>query len=152
MLGANLAVAALMVGMTTIVHLVFLTGLTWVMQKRKVGENNNKHFIGPSLVIVLVVFGLFAAHSVEIWMYAILYAFLGIFENFETALYFSTGTFTTVGFGEVVAGPKWRLLTAIESANGFLLIGWSTAFLIGLTARLRAVEHRWMKGHSDEMK
>ena len=147
MLAANLAIATLMVGLTTIVHLVFLTGLTWLMQRRKVGENEN--FISPSLVIVLVVFGLFAAHSVEIWIYAVLYVFLDVFEDFETALYFSTSTFTTVGFGEVVAGPKWRLLTAIESANGFILIGWSTAFLIGLTARLRAVEHRWMKGHGE---
>ncbi len=147
MLAANLAIATLMVGLTTIVHLVFLTGLTWLMQRRKIGENEN--FIGPSLVIVLVVLGLFAAHSVEIWIYAVLYIFLDVFEDFETALYFSTSTFTTVGFGEVVAGPKWRLLTAIESANGFILIGWSTAFLIGLTARLRAVEHRWMKGHGE---
>ncbi len=147
MLAANLAIATLMVGLTTIVHLVFLTGLTWLMQRRKIGENGN--FISPSLVIVLVVLGLFAAHSVEIWIYAVLYIFLDVFEDFETALYFSTSTFTTVGFGEVVAGPKWRLLTAIESANGFILIGWSTAFLIGLTARLRAVEHRWMKGHGE---
>ncbi|VAV97953.1 hypothetical protein MNBD_ALPHA06-1069 [hydrothermal vent metagenome] len=145
MLSANLLVATLMVGLTTITHLVFLTGLTWLMQKRKVGEDAGQHFAKPSVVIVLVVFGLFAAHSVEIWMYALLYDLLGLFDTFETSLYFSTSTFTTVGFGEVVAGPKWRLLTAIESANGFILIGWSTAFLIGLTARLRAVEHRWMQ-------
>jgi voltage-gated potassium channel Kch len=150
MLVANLLMATTMVGLTTVVHLVFLTGLTWMMQKRKIGEDSKEHLIGPSLVIVLVVLGLFFAHSVEIWMYAALYDILGVFHEFETSLYFSTSTFTTVGFGEVVAGPKWRLLTAIESANGFILIGWSTAFLIGLTARLRAVEHHWLQGHEDK--
>ena len=43
-------------------------------------------------------------------------------------------------FGDVVLGPDWRLFSAIESANGFLLIGWSTAFLVAVTARLRIVE------------
>ncbi|MCF6293080.1 MAG: potassium channel family protein [Robiginitomaculum sp.] len=146
---ANLLLAMVMIVATTVTHLVFLTGLTWVMHKRKVDEGIDDHILRPSLVIVLVVLGLFFAHAVEILMYAGLYHFLDIFDTFETALYFSTGTFTTVGFGEVVAGSDWRLLTAIESANGFILIGWSTAFLIGLTAKLRAVEHRWMKGHKD---
>jgi len=150
MFGSNLIVATLMVGLTTVIHLVFLTALTWLMQKRKIGVRAEEHLFGPSLIIVLVVLGLFFAHSVEIWLYAALYEVLGVFHTFETALYFSTSTFTTVGFGEVVAGPRWRLLTAIESANGFILIGWSTAFLIGLTARLRAVEHHWLKKQEEK--
>ena len=43
--------------------------------------------------------GIFALHAVEIWSYAVLYLTLGEIENFESALYFSTVAFTTVGFG-----------------------------------------------------
>ena len=32
------------------------------------------------------------------------------------------------------------MLSAAESANGFLLIGWSTAFLVAVTGRLRVFE------------
>jgi hypothetical protein len=32
------------------------------------------------------------------------------------------------------------MLSAAESANGFLLIGWSTAFLVSVSARVRAFQ------------
>ena len=65
---------------------------------------------------------------------------IGEFDAIEPALYFSTSTFTTVGFGDLVLAEDWRMLAAAESANGFLLIGWSTAFLVAVTARVRIFE------------
>jgi hypothetical protein len=65
---------------------------------------------------------------------------IGQFDTLEPALYFATSTFTTVGFGEIVLTPEWRMLSAAESANGFLLIGWSTAFLVSISARVRMFE------------
>lgn len=59
--------------------------------------------------------------------------------DFESALYFSATSFTTLGYGDVVLDPKWRLFGAIERANGLLLFGWSTAF------RMRALEHDWLE-------
>jgi hypothetical protein len=96
------------------------------------------------VLIVLTVFGLFGLHTIEIWLYAALYSGLGEFKNFESALYFSTTTFVTIGFGDVVLSPRWRLISAIEGANGLILIGWSTAFLITVTTRLRLLEHAWL--------
>ena len=40
---------------------------------------------------------------------------------------------------------KWRLLGAIEGANGLLLFGWSTAFLFSVTSRMRILEHDWLE-------
>ena len=33
------------------------------------------------------------------------------------------------GFGDVVLDEKWRLISSFQSANGFILFGWSTAFI-----------------------
>ena len=63
----------------------------------------------------------------------------------KSALYFSTTSFTTIGYGDVVLDRQWRLLGAIEGANGLLLFGWSTAFLFSVTGRLRALEHDWLE-------
>ena len=69
---------------------------------------------------------------------------LGELQNFATALYFSTTTFTAVGYGDVLISPRWRLVAAIEAANGVILLAWSTTFLLSVTSRLRVLEHDWL--------
>ena len=50
----------------------------------------------PLGVILFVVLGLVAIHSVEIWLYGAAFWAIGAVRDFETALYFSTVTFTTL--------------------------------------------------------
>ena len=60
----------------------------------------------------------------------------GEFDTLEAALYFSTSAFTTLGMGDVVLSDEWRLMGSIEAANGFLLFGWSTAFIFEVMSQL----------------
>lgn len=141
MLLANLALAGLLVTVTFMLHFVGMVGLTWFMRKRLSKHPHRMTSVfWQGAAIVFVVLGLFALHSMQIWIYAFVYLALGEFSSVETALYFSTSTFTTVGFGDIVLADQWRMLAAAESANGFLLIGWSTAFLVSVTSRLRIFE------------
>jgi hypothetical protein len=69
---------------------------------------------------------------------------LAPFPDFATSLYFSTVTFSTLGFGDVVPTERWRLFAAPETVNGFLMIGWSTAYLVAASTRVgpfRSGEH-----------
>lgn len=70
------------------------------------------------------------ANSACVWMWAGLFHSLEIFVDLEEALYFSLVSFTTAGYGEVVAGKDWRLLTGFVGVNGLLAFGIFTAFLI----------------------
>ncbi len=143
MLASNLLVASAMVVMTAFIHLMGLMVLIWIMRNSRASEHAEISVMRSSTIIMLVILGLFFLHTVQVWLYAALYFRLGLFGTFEASLYFSTSTFTTVGFGDLVVAPRWRLLAAIESANGFLLLGWSTAFLISLTGRMRSLESKW---------
>ena len=140
MLWLNLIVAALMVVLTLTIHLVGLVGLSAFLRRRRVHPVNLQTVFGQGISILFVAISLFALHSIQIWAYAFAYLALGQFEGIEPALYFSTSAFTTVGFGDVLLHDDWRMLGAAEAANGFLLIGWSTAFLVAVTARVRAFE------------
>jgi hypothetical protein len=55
-----------------------------------------------TLAMISMVIGPFAVMITEIWLWAGLYRLLDIFANFETAPYFSTITFSTIGYGDVV--------------------------------------------------
>jgi len=141
----NLALAAFMVGLTVVVHFAGLLLLIRLLRARGHRFRAHESAIGQGAAIVVVVLGLVGIHTVEIWLYAVVYFILGALADFESALYFSTTSFTTIGYGDVVLDKQWRLVSAIEGANGLLLFGWSTAFLFSVTARMRTLEHDWLE-------
>jgi hypothetical protein len=96
-------------------------------------------------MIPIVVFGLFALYTIQIWLYAAPYRTLGELRTLEEALYFSTVTLVSLGYGDVVLTPTWRVLSAIEGANGVILIAWSIAFLLAVTGCLKIFEHEWLE-------
>ena len=88
-----------------------------------------------AVAFALVILAVGAAHVVEIWIWAAFYyseASIGSLQTLEAAVYFSTASFTTVGFGDVVLSEDWRLLSSIEAINGMILFGWSTAFIFSV--------------------
>lgn len=141
---ANFVLATVMVGSTVTLHFFGLLGLLWVLRSRGHRLQAHVSWVGQGAAILFVVLGLVAVLTAEIWLYAVAYLAVGALGDFEAALYFSTTSFTTLGYGDVVLDARWRLLGAIEGANGLLLFGWSTAFLISVTGRMRALEHDWL--------
>lgn len=140
-LALNLLIAGILVILTCTTQFAGMVGLSWVMRRRFMRNPERlAGVVSQGATIIMIVIGLFMLHAVQILMYALTYLLLGQFSGVEPALYFSASTFTTVGFGDIVLNSDWRMLAAAESANGFLLIGWSTAFLVSVTTRVRVFE------------
>lgn len=133
-----------MVALTVIIHFVGLAGLIAALRNQRHRIDSMSGFLQHGGVVVAIVLGLFALHSIEIWCYAVLYLLLGALGNFETALYFSTVSYASLGYGDILLARDWRLVGAIEGANGIILLGWSTAFFVSIVARIRALEHDWL--------
>jgi hypothetical protein len=55
--------------------------------------------------------------------WALLFQLLRQFEDFETALYFSGITFTSLGYGDITLPRRVRILSAMEAADGLLMFG-----------------------------
>jgi len=135
-----------MVGLTVTVHFSGLLGLLWLLRNGGHLLRARDSAAGQGAAILVVVLGLVVIITAEVWLYALAYLAVGALGDLESALYFSTASFTTMGYGDIVLDHKWRLLGAIEGANGLLLFGWSTAFLISVTGRMRVLEHDWLEG------
>lgn len=147
---AQLGVATAMVSFTVVVHLMGLSLLIAATNRHARRFGTERALKRQALVLVGVAFGLFALHTVEIWSYAVLYHGLGATQSFEDALYFSTVTYATIGYGDLTLPRSWRILGAIEGANGVILLGWSTAFFVSVVGRIRALEHDWSDAVSGE--
>jgi len=80
---------------------------------------------------------------IQMAIWAVLFIIIGEFDQFEKALYFSSVTFATLGYGDVVLSEQWRLLSGVEAANGILMFGVSTAVM---TAAVLDVMKRFETG------
>ncbi|MBD3747674.1 MAG: two pore domain potassium channel family protein [Sphingopyxis terrae] len=143
----QLMLATLVVGMTVIVHLVGLAILLAVLRRYRRAERRVLIVLLNGAAILVAAFGLFALHSVEIWIWAGVFQWLGAFADFEHALYFSTSTYVTIGYGDIVLPPGLRILGAIEGASGIILIGWSTAFFFSIVDRMKLLERHFDADH-----
>ena len=79
---------------------------------------------------------MFLASLIETSLWAAAYLMLGAISGAEPALYFSMVTFTTLGYGEIVLEPQWRLLASFEAANGIIMFGWTTAVVVAVVQRV----------------
>jgi len=127
-----LLTAFVIVGVCVVMHTTVLVGLgEWLIGRREVFEmkkgtvRDTSYVIGVFSIITFL-------HLVEIGIWAVFYLTLVLFEDFETSFYFSLGSYTTIGYGDVVLPKQWRLLGGIEGISGVLLCGLSGAFLFVL--------------------
>jgi len=145
----QLVIAGAMVSSTVLLHLGGLGALLMLLRVHRIWFSRWVRGFDQIAVIFGVAIGLFALHTIEIWLYAGLYLMLPTGKSFEEALYFSTVTYATIGYGDLTLPRDWRILGAIEGANGVILLGWSTAFFVSVVARLRALEHTWLGEPAD---
>lgn len=83
-----------------------------------------------ALVVGAFVIVMFVTTLVEAGVWAMTYSMLYAVSDFEKALYFSTVTYTTLGYGDIVLDAQWRLLSSFQAANGIIMFGWTTALIV----------------------
>lgn len=105
-----------------------LLGLLYWQARRwpKIEEN-----FGPrrNLPVFLALFGvIFGLHVAEMCLWAGFYFWRGCLPELGTSVYFSATSYLAAGYGDVMLPRPWRLLGALESLTGLLLLGCSAAF------------------------
>lgn len=141
MLLIQFTVATAMVLLTVVVHGLGLFSLSHLLRSEAAVERLKR--INPlsargGAFTLLIVLAMFALHGIEIWAFALIYWATGAVPRFESALYFSTISYSTVGYNDTHILTEWRLVGAFESILGVFLLGWSTAFFFRMLGRIEA--------------
>ena len=113
---------------------VFAT-VTLVRRERRLGRAGAGFWIDFSIVALTISFALMA-HLIEIAVWAALFVVCGEFSDFGTAYYHSAVNYTTLGYGDMLMTPSWRMLGPLEAANGMLMFGVSTAIIFAVIQSL----------------
>ena len=123
-------VCVLLLVATTVMHYEVLRFLSFWLARL---------VIQPRAKLLLVIFGTFISHALQVLLYAFGYLALaeglhlgkltGGTSTFNDYLYFSAETYTSLGFGDLIPVGPLRLVAGVETLNGLLLIGWSASYI-----------------------
>jgi hypothetical protein len=91
----------------------------WLLARRAVGTRvwNN----GLATVVLIMI--LLAGHFAQMAVWAMVFVAAGEFRESAVAFYHSAVNYTTLGYGDVVMSPRWRLLGPLEAVSGMLAFG-----------------------------
>ena len=126
----------LFLGMLTMEFCLFLQTLLVVRALRYYAHHQDyvKH---PSLWLTIWVINgvmviLVAGNLLQVTIWALLFRLIGEFAGIGEAFYHSAVNFSTLGYGDIVMSEQHKILGPLEAINGVLMIGVSTAALMGL--------------------
>jgi hypothetical protein len=89
-------------------------------------------------MLTAITLWMIAALAIVVGLWSYVFLRLDAFQTFEECLYFALVAFTTLGFGDVILPTNLSLLSGFIAANGFVIFGMNTAFLMDVMMRLRA--------------
>ena len=129
-LGLQLAVVAGFILLMVVVHSSGLVAISRALHLHDEKALPNEFGLRASILMGTYGLLLFALHFVEIAIFAAFYRYVGAMHSMEEALYYSASCYATLGAAAENFAEKWRLVGALEALIGFVLIGWSTAFMV----------------------
>ncbi|UTW56514.1 ion channel [Kordiimonas sp. SCSIO 12610] len=127
---AQLMIGTVLIAFTVMLQAFFFYIAEVVADKFAPWLYHKKRHAKAALSLTIVTLWVMAAHSISVWIWAFAFLQIGVFTALEPALYFSVVSLTTLGFGDVLLPTEWRLLAGLCAANGLLIFGLSTAFLV----------------------
>jgi hypothetical protein len=131
-----LALGSVAVLCTIIIHALAIGAIVNLFRyERKRGRIGTGLLVDLPIVMLTIAFA-FVAHLIEIALWALLFVICGEFKDFAAAYYHSAVNYSTLGYGDVIMSPSWKLLGPLEAADGSLMFGVSTAMIFAVIQRL----------------
>lgn len=128
----KLLLATALIAATVAIQAVFMAGGLRVF-RRLDPQFLSRHATAATVIWVSY---LLLPIALDVCLWALFYYLSGALPSFDDATYFSTVTFTTVGYGDIVLGKDWRQVAAFEAINGWIIFGWATALMMAVIQRL----------------
>jgi hypothetical protein len=141
--------ASALVAAVVLLVTMMIQAITFALTVRLVVWLLRVGYAGPTFwhnvtVTMGVAMILLAALLAQVAVWAGAFLLCGALPDYATAFYHSAVNFTTLGYGDIVMPPGWRLLGPLEAANGILQFGLSAAAMFGLMHRLLEVRLKRM--------
>lgn len=127
-----LMVSLVMTLATIVIHAVALIAIVhFIRYHHRLGRTGVRFWRDVAVVSgAIFVAGL--AHLVEVIIWSLVFVWCGQSGQLSAAFYNSAMLYRSLGYGDVVMSPSWKLLGPFETADGMLAFGISTAIVISV--------------------
>jgi hypothetical protein len=98
------------------------------------------HAAARTAVIIGIVAILLATHFVGVIVWVVFYFLKEMVPSIGAAMYFSVGSYTTLGSEGIRLYGRWRGFGGFEAMTAMLMFGWSTAVLASIVQKLQSTD------------
>ncbi len=135
--GANWAWGLPLIILSVLIHVFGLQFINGAVARILGGPLPRRRFV-PMFAAVMGGTALLATllHGIEAGIWAGAYLHLGALPDDKVAMLYSLSAMTSYGHANLFLETQWQLMGALESLNGMLLFGLTTAFLFAMIQRV----------------
>ena len=142
---SKLFISFILVALCVVAHASVITKSVRNIDRRN--ELADPRFWVPTWCLIRIAGLLILLHIFEMSLWAAFYLIGQAMPDAAAALYFSSVTYTTVGYGDLVLPQKWRLVGGVEALTGILMCGWSTGFFFTVVTRMQQTRKNDISGN-----
>lgn len=133
---STLILALGLVAATVLIHTAFLAVSVRWLSARSSRSALDFGFWPLTWLFVRLVWILLFSHTLQIIIWACFYYWGDALLDFESAVYFSGVTYTTIGYGDVLVTSPWRIIATVEGLTGIVMCSLSAAFFFSVLTHL----------------
>jgi hypothetical protein len=132
----NLAIGLLTMMGCLIVQVSFTLWSVRYSVRNAVAPGSGKGLFAGICTLLMAMVIMMLGNFLQIVLWGTLFLWLGEFSEFYEAVYHSGVNFTSLGYGDVVMSAERKLLGPLEALNGILMLGLTSAALLGILQHL----------------
>jgi hypothetical protein len=111
-----------------------MANIQLIRRERKLGRAGVAFWKDVAIIARATLVAL-VAHLIEITIWAVVFILCGEFSKLGPAIYHSAMIYTALGYDATIS-PSWKLIGPLETADGMLMFGVSTAMIFAVIQRL----------------
>ena len=123
-----------------VIHGVGMDGVRRYFKRSWLSAPEHPRAAAHLMVMVGIVAIMMVTHFTEIAVWGGFFLLSGMIPDPAVAMYFSIGSYTTLGASGIALPSHWQGLGGFEAMAAMLMFGWSTAMLAAVIVKVQSLE------------
>jgi hypothetical protein len=136
----QLPIALVLTSLTVVIHGIGMSGVRRCFERFCSPATGRPRSRSHLVFMVGIVAIMIVTHFVEVGVWGVFFLLSGMIPDAALAIYFSIGSYTTLGATGIALPGRWQGLGGFEAMAAMLMFGWSTAVLAAVVLKVHSLD------------